>query len=479
MITINNYISNQLARASSRLKEYIQDEQGNAYPQRSVYEELEKYLKSFLDRSSIEDRWIIIPGLRGVGKTTVLAQLFLNYRSKIGEQEMLYISLDEVVNLCGSSVQEALEVYEDILGTSFEKLTKPVFIFFDEIQYDPKWAGILKSVFDRSKKVFMICTGSSAVALQTNPDVARRATFFKMFPVSFSEFLLIREGRSCDEKLQKKIKEILFSSGSATEVYNKLKQYEKEVLSFWSVVDRQYIDKYLRTGTLPFAIKKESETKVYQAINLLLDKVINQDVLSLGKFDVKTLGCIKRIMSLITDSEIVSIQTLASILEISANTVADVLGVLECAELLIRILPYGGNAKKVKKPSRYQFMSSAMRSMFLSVAGSEQVSASQKGKLMEDIVAMTLYKEFIAYSNIQNSLNYDNAEGGADFILTLANKNVIPIELGIGEKKWVQVKKTMNKVKASKYGMVIHNGPLALVEEENIVKVPLEYFLLI
>ena len=78
----------------------------------------------------------------------------------------------------------------------------------------------------------MICTGSSAVALQTNPDVARRATFFKMFPVSFSEFLLIREGRSCDEKLQKKIKEILFSSGSATEVYNKLKQYEKEVLSF-------------------------------------------------------------------------------------------------------------------------------------------------------------------------------------------------------------------------------------------------------
>ena len=51
---------------------------------------------------------------------------------------MLYISLDEVVNLCGSSVQEALEVYEDILGTSFEKLTKPVFIFFDEIQYDPK-----------------------------------------------------------------------------------------------------------------------------------------------------------------------------------------------------------------------------------------------------------------------------------------------------------------------------------------------------
>ena len=150
------YVQNQLVQAPFRLNPYVQNEDGVKYPQRNIYVKIDKYFKDFLRNASSQDRWIIIPGLRGVGKTTILAQIFLNHYHEAGQHRMLYISLDEVVNVIGSSLKDVLKSYEQILGESFEKLTKPVFIFIDEAQYDRQWASVLKSIYDRSKKVFVI-----------------------------------------------------------------------------------------------------------------------------------------------------------------------------------------------------------------------------------------------------------------------------------------------------------------------------------
>lgn len=471
------YVQNQLVQIPFRLRTYVQDEQSKKYPQRTIYLKIDKYLRDFLHNSEDHDRWIIIPGLRGVGKTTILAQLFLNHYQEVDQQRMLYISLDEVVNVLGSSLKDVLAVYERILGESFEKLTKPLFIFIDEAQYDPKWASVLKSVYDRSNKVFVVCSGSSAVSLQTNPDVIRRSIFQKLFPTSFTEFLMIRDGQLPIKDLKKNLKESLFNADSAKDAYEKLKKYEQNVMSVWSSIDRHRVDEYLKIGTLPFAIRMKDETRVYQTISLLLDKVINQDVQSLGRFDTKTLVYIKRVLFLIAESDVVSVQKLAKTLETSVNTITNILEVLEQAELLIRVMPYGSNSKKVRKPSRYQFMSSAMRSAFLSVAGNEQIFVGQKGRLMEDIVAMTLHREFVASS--RGALNHDSSKGGADFILTIAEKSIIPIEVGVGEKLGTQVRSTMKKVNSAKYGIVICSNELTLLEDANIIKVPLDYFLLI
>lgn len=477
MEEIFKYLQNQFIQAPFRLRTYVQDEQGKKYPQRNVYIKIDKYLRDFLHNPAAQDRWIIIPGLRGVGKTTILAQLFLNYYQEVDLQRMLYISLDEVVNVLGSSLKDVLTAYEKILGESFEKLTKPIFIFIDEAQYDTKWASVLKTVYDRSNKVFVVCSGSSAVSLQTNPDVIRRSIFQKLFPTSFTEFLMIRDGKFPVEDLKKNLKDALFNAVSAKDAYEKLQKLEQNVMSAWSSIDRHYVDEYLKIGTLPFAIRIKDEARVYQTISLLLDKVINQDVQSLGRFDNKTLIHIKRVLFLLAESGVVSVQKLAKTLETSVNTVSNILEVLEQTELLIRVMPYGSNSKKVRKPSRYQFMSSAMRSTFLSIAGNEQIFIAQKGRLMEDVVAMTLHREFVASS--RGALNHDSSKGSADFILTIAQKNIIPIEVGIGEKLGTQVRKTMKKVHSAKYGMVVCNSELTLLKDANIVKVPLDYFLLI
>jgi len=48
----------------------------------------------------------------------------------------------------------------------------------------------------------------------------------------------------------------------------------------------------------------------------------------------------------------------------------------------------------------------------------------------------------------------------------------------LGDKLGTQVKKTMEKIGAAKYGVVICRSSLTLLEEANIIKVPLDYFLL-
>ena len=180
---------------------------------------------------------------------------------------------------------------------------------------------------------------------------------------------------------------------------------------------------------------------------------------------------------LLAESQDLSIQKIAKRLETSPNTVMHILEVLEISELLIRVMPYGAHSKKIKKPSKYLFMASAIRAAFLSVAGSEQVIRHQMGRFFEDIAALTLIRELV--STHRAMLTYDNTAGGADFILTVAEKNVIPIEVGIGEKEAHQVRKTMKKIKSATYGIVISKNPLTLIEKENIIKVPIDYFLLI
>jgi predicted AAA+ superfamily ATPase len=63
-------------------------------------------------------------------------------------------------------------------------------IDIDEAHFDKDWGQAAKIVFDQSKKVFLIVTGSSALNLELSVDVARRSKREVMFPMNFSEFYM-------------------------------------------------------------------------------------------------------------------------------------------------------------------------------------------------------------------------------------------------------------------------------------------------
>ena len=86
---------------------------------------------------------LILPRLRGVGKTTLLLQCYeyLFKEKNVSIADILYISCDA-----------------------------PIFLLIDEIHYDKNWTLHAKILYDKSPFIFMIFTGSSLL-LDYNEDI--------------------------------------------------------------------------------------------------------------------------------------------------------------------------------------------------------------------------------------------------------------------------------------------------------------------
>lgn len=472
---VYEYIQRQLSLGKDRLWRYVVNPNGINYPKRSLYPIIDHYVQEFLSGDYEQKRWVIIPGLRGVGKTTILAQIYFALQKQGNDLNVLYISLDELTNNLGSNLQELLAEYERILGESYEALTKPTLLLLDEVQSDPKWASVLKSLNDRSQKVFLLCSGSSAIHLQDNADVAgRRAAIEKLYPMNFGEFGLVKYGIELDSDLKSKIKSALFDSADSASCYKQLQKLELGVNQYWTKLDPAHWNYYLEAGSLPFALTEKKLQNVYDAVLAMVDKVITKDIQQLGKFSVDTLPAIKRLLFILAESDAISNIKLGEVLGVSQLTVADILEVLVQAELLIRIPAYGSQIGATKKPSKYLFMSPAIRAAFYNISGSAGTYLSRQGKLLEDVLGMYFFQEFDSIG--RGAMNYDPIAGGADFVLKLGQEQII-IEIGRGEKTGRQVANTMGRITA-KYGLVVSKTPLSVVERENIVMVPREMFVL-
>lgn len=91
----------------------------------------------------------------------------------------------------------------------------------------------------------------------------------------------------------------------------------------WFDIDCLEIPKYLRFGTMPFALTIRDENKVHTLINELIDKVVGKDLFELGKFSADTIEKVENILLMIAASDEVSITKLAkNLTNISINTLA-------------------------------------------------------------------------------------------------------------------------------------------------------------
>jgi len=186
---------------------------------------------------------------------------------------------------------------------------------------------------------------------------------------------------------------------------------------------------------------------------------------------------ISAILYAIADMDTLNFSTLAEKFGISRPKVAEIFSALEQAEVLHRIYPIGSHFKQVtQKPSKYLFASPAFRAMYYKTIGNSITEQNSRGKLLEDLVGMYLYRLFDKKPAF--SLNYDGAKGGADFIVGVGDKRIV-IEVGSNKIEYKQVVQTAKKVKAI-YSIIISAKAdvLEYNEEGNAVKIPLKYFLL-
>jgi predicted AAA+ superfamily ATPase len=466
---------------------YIYDETGNLLPTRSIFLKFKKIIGKFLSNKISEiEKIILMPGLRGVGKSTILAQIFsLEKFLKIDEDKEIFENigkLDERLYLDVSllhaeqiSLNDFFKFYEDVKGFRFERPKKKILILLDEIHFDEKWDLFLKNLFDRTKghkDVLVIATGSSALEINMIADLSRRVEVLPVLPLNFPEYLILK-GKYFPAELSEKIRQIIFSSQDANQVFRELQKVEKEVSRYFiSNVPPGAINDFFEVGGFPSALMVQNKQKAMEKIKSVIDGIIVKDILKLKRFETHTIAKINDLLYLLAQSDIVSYQKLQLTLKIQRpETLENLIEVLIVSGLLVKVNAYGQTYGSVRKTPKFLFITPSLRSAILNniyLPGTE-------GKKLEDYFIL-IFQDIKRNGKLDFSrIFYDSAEGGADFILNV--KDNIVVELGFNKEETKQVQKTAKKVKKMRYGLIFGSRNLELVEN-SIVKIPLKFLLL-
>ncbi len=470
------------------LSGYIYDENNNLLPTRYIFSHYATLLENFLNNNIEElEKINLLSGIRGVGKTTLFTQIFYARKfvkinkgyQKIFAQDYEKIYLDvSRLHLQGITLNEFFGLYEEIKGFRFETLNKKLLILLDEVHYDKQWGLFLKTLFDRTKghkNILVIATGSSALNIKINPDLARRAYLEELYPLKFTEYLILKENKFPVKYLSDSLSTAILKSENAKELYDSLNSLLSMVNSFFATLPLGIEEEFLDIGGFPFTLKtKMTKQKIYTTIQNVLEKLINKDILILKKFNSETLSKINDLLYLLANSDMINYGNLCSSLEINHRTLTSLLDVLVMSGILMKIRSYGGKYTKIRKPPKYLFISPSLRSGILEGVCPVEI----KGKKLEDYCSIIFIRDFKKLCP-RIEFMYDSSKKGADFILKNENKEIV-IEIGFNKENCgiKQIKETAKKIKNFSYGIIIGSDELELVDDK-FVKLPLKYWLLI
>ena len=301
------------------------------YPKRA-------YLESFheLVTQSGVNRAVILMGPRRVGKTVMIYHTIQRLLDQgVNGQDILYMSLETPV-YTNLSLEQLLQLFAEQFGHSRDK---PLYIFFDEIQYLRDWEIHLKSLVDSYPRWRFVATGSAAAALKLKSaeSGAGRFTDFMLPPLTFSEYLyFIGE----EEKL------------ISPDTLKSDKHYH---CSDIVALNNEFIN-YLNFGGYPEAVFSsiiQKDTSRYIKADII-DKVLSRDLPSLyGIPDVRELNVLFTTLAYNTGNE-VNLEGLAKASGVAKNTLRKYLDYLEAAFLIRRVHRVDQNAHLFKRVTYFK-----------------------------------------------------------------------------------------------------------------------------
>ena len=427
MVELTNYLLKLSAELPARF-DYARN-----LRKRFLFDELSRVVEEYLGGGA--PRTILLPGLRGTGKTTLLGQLY--FYALAQTSDVMYLSADEL-KLLGFSLHEAIERYFDVFRPK-----RPV-LLLDEVQYDENWDLILKVLHDR-RKALVLATGSSALKLRESPDLARRAIHVDVQPLSFLEYLHLLgediERIGLDALVEFDVREI------------------ERALSLGARYAREAED-YLRLGSLPLSLGMD-ERLAYEALFSLLERIVYRDLPEFRNFDSSTLDSALRLLVLLATprGERFSYERLSKSLGISKTTVMELVRAFVASELLIEIPPVGALSKKIRRSPKLKFSAPSLRASILS-----KFDVVELAPLLEDAVAR--------YLSGWGPLEYEPGKGGADFVLTKEGRRYV-VEVGLGKADYSQVRRSMERTGAD-FGIVVGRE---FEVRENLLMIPWWAFL--
>jgi len=472
---IDSYIDSQIINAENQLRLYTHHGK-TTLPKRDAFPDIVERIEGFRKQET-SGRWVLMSGLRGVGKTTLMAQIYLHLLSAgVPRTRVLYATMDSVRLNLGVGLNDLINAFEQRLMVRFDGLEQgdEVYLLLDEVQQDPDWALALKVLFDRSRRVFVLATGSSTLALTSTADIARRATQISLEPLTFIEYLRLEQGYEVPAPRARELFDAFFKARTARASYELLLPFRDEVAEWSSRGRDQRSIPYMRTGTLPSAIGL-SPQEAFSLINGTLEKVIDQDLAAVRRFERSTLVKAHQLLTALAVADRISHEALCTNLGMNNRTLIELLESIEAAGIIQRVRPFGSETARLRKTPKYKFVAPSMRVALLAKIGRWGDRPDDFGRVFEDVAV--LYLRRWAKEGMIRGFDYVIEDGRADLIIQQTDDRTMVMELSWGHKGTEQVERTMREV-GSDLGVLVADTSLGLSEDGRILRLPISWFLL-
>ncbi|MYB34176.1 MAG: ATP-binding protein, partial [Gammaproteobacteria bacterium] len=287
-------------------------------------------VRNLLLESSLH-RAIVLLGPRRVGKTILIRHLIGNLLSSgIDARSIAYIEMDHPL-LHGQSLEMIVQHVESISPHTADLR----FLFFDEIQSHKDWEKHLKPLVDYRQDLRILVSGSAAAALKrkSTESGAGRFTDFLLPPLTFSEYLDLREE-------QPSIRQV---------------QPGHYILHDIDRLNEQFID-YVNFGGYPELalspiIRSDPERFVKSDI---IDKVLLRDLPQLyGISDIQELNSLFSLLAFNTAEEI-SYERLSQRSGMSKLTIQKYIEYLEAAFLIKKVFRVDQDGRRYKRDRNFK-----------------------------------------------------------------------------------------------------------------------------
>ena len=472
---ILNYLRNESIDTPALVNEnlYRKNKRINS---RSEFDEIKMDIDDFIN-GDVANRFLVLPGIRGVGKTTLLYEAYdyLVKEKNIAPSNIVYFSCDEINQILKFNIKEVVEIYlKYVHDTRLTLLDKKIFILIDESQYDENWALSGKIIFDKTKNLFTIFTGSSALNLEYNTDAARRMTKELITPLNYGEHIHLKYNIT-PNRLSESIEKIIFEGNvdSAIEHEKEMNLKMRNTLEYSS----NDWDQYFKYGGFPILFEEKRMNKIRDKLVEMMNKVTSEDMPLIKNIEKENRDNAKRVLRNLSlkSSGDTSQNKLAKQLQTSSSNIKTVLDILEKTHLIFHCESYGSPSNRTGKSWKYYFATSSLKYALSSKIGNPELNTTKfEGILLENLVASTLYNSQL--NNDSFKLYYDGHQrGNVDFIIDKGENNPIPIEVGRGKKDKKQIKNAIDGYNAD-HGIIISNTTPNIEKNNDIIYIPIKTF---
>lgn len=474
--TLNIFIQNQINSLPTILNDEL-SYKNKKFNYRTDFYTIKEHINDFLNGDNI-NRYIVLPGLRGTGKTTILYQTYeyLLNDKKIPANQILYISCETLNKITKCDIYETVNQFiREIHKNNIMTLDKEVFLLIDESHFDKNWSLAGKMIYDQSKKIFMIFTGSSAISLEYNADAARRMLRYQINPLNYSQHLKLKYNYDT-KNISGALSNLIFN-GEIELAKNLEHEINNDLLNIIGYNSFDW-DNYFKYGGFPTVINDNNFRNNQKKLLYSIDSVIEKDLKTFKNINQNTESHAYRILKFLAQKVPgeISQNTLGNLIKSSPSTVNTLLDLLEKTQLIFHYEPYSSPNSRVKKSWQYYFATPSLRHTINQNWGFSPMNQDEyEGILLENLIASSLFNLRNNENHFNFDIFFDPSKGGVDFLIKRGFENPIPIEVGHGNKSKRQIKSAINRYKAD-YGIIISNTTLNIEKRDNIIYIPYKTF---